>query len=88
MSTSRPHARSWVVNSAKDFGKTLAGVRRARGLTQEQLSDLTGVERTYLAKLETGAGRTAELQRLVLALRRMGAEVTVTLPDRPNAEEE
>lgn len=87
MRTTPPRTRSWVVNSANDFGKTLAGVRRARGLTQEQLSELTGVERTYLAKLEKGAGRTAELQRLVLALRRMGAEVTVTLPEHPHAEE-
>ena len=85
MSTSA--SRSWAVNSARDFGATLAGVRRARGLTQQQLSELTGVERTYLAKLERGAGRTEELTRIVLALRRMGAELTVTLPDAHHAPE-
>lgn len=85
MSTSRAHPRIWVVNSAKDFGKTLAGVRRARGLTQQELAELTGMNRTYLTRLETKSD-TVELQRLVLALRRMGAEVTVTLPGGPGAE--
>jgi len=81
-----PSSRSWVVNYAEDFGKTVAGVRRARGLTQGQLAELTGIDRTYLAKLES-ASDTLELQRLVLALRRMGAEVTVTLRERPDAAE-
>jgi transcriptional regulator with XRE-family HTH domain len=87
MRTNGSPRRTWVINYATDFGRTLAGVRRARGLTQEQLAELTGVSRTYLAKLETGSD-TVELQRLVLALRRMGAEVTVALQDRPDAEEE
>ncbi len=87
MSTRRPHPRTWVVNSAKDFGKTLAGVRRARGLTQQELAELTGMNRTYLTRLETKSD-TVELQRLVLALRRMGAEVTVTLPKGTGAEED
>ena len=83
----RPAAQIWVINYAKDFGKTVAGVRRARGLTQEQLAELAGIDRTYLAKLES-ASDTVELQRLVLALRRMGAEVTVTLRKRADAEED
>ena len=87
MSTSDSSKRTWAINYAKDFGKTLAGVRRARGLTQEQLAELTGVSRTYLAKLEAGSD-TVELQRLVLALRRMGAEVTVSFRARSDAEKE
>jgi transcriptional regulator with XRE-family HTH domain len=87
MSTNAHPSRTWVINYAKDFGKTVAGVRRARGLTQGELAELTGIDRTYLAKLESGSG-TVELQRLVLALRRMGAEVFVTFQERPDAEED
>jgi transcriptional regulator with XRE-family HTH domain len=87
MLTKGPPRRTWVLNSAKDFGKTLAGVRRARGLTQQQLAELTGMNRTYLTRLETKSD-TVELQRLVLALRRLGAEITVTLPEGPGAEED
>jgi transcriptional regulator with XRE-family HTH domain len=73
-----------VINSPQDFGRTLAGVRRARGVTQESLAEMTGIDRTYLAKLEAGS-ETLELQRLLLALRRLGAEVTVSLTGRDDA---
>lgn len=86
MSTVDPTGRTWVISSARDFGKTLAGVRRSRGLTQAQLAELLGVHRSYLAKLESGSD-TVELQRLVLALRRLGADLTVTITERPDAEE-
>lgn len=87
MSTDRARRRTWIINYANDFGTTLAAVRRARGLTQEQLAELTGISRTYLAKLETGSD-TVELRRLVLALRRIGAEVTVALGQHADAEGE
>lgn len=64
----------------------MSGVRRARKLTQQQLAEMTGIDRTYLAKLEAGS-ETIELQRLVLALRRLGAEVTVTLAKGNDAAE-
>ncbi len=52
-------------------------------LSNRVLAEFTGIERTYLAKLESSSD-TLELQRLVLALRRMGAEVTVTLRELPD----
>lgn len=76
----------WTIGSSKDFGRALSGVRRARKLTQQQLAEMTGIDRTYLAKLEAGS-ETIELQRLVLALRRLGAEVTVTLAKGNDAAE-
>jgi transcriptional regulator with XRE-family HTH domain len=69
-----------------DLGRAIAGVRRARGLSQEDLADQTMIERTYLAKLETGA-RSLYLERALLALRRMGATVTVTLPQSHGTED-
>jgi transcriptional regulator with XRE-family HTH domain len=80
MQTNAPTKQTWVINSAKDFGRTLAGVRRARRLTQKTLAEMTGMHRSYLAGLESDS-ETLELQRLMLALKRLGAEVTVTFRD-------
>lgn len=69
----------WSVRSAADLGRAIAGVRTHHRLTQNQLAEQTGVERSYLARLEAGAS-TLALERALRLLRRMGATVTVTLP--------
>lgn len=70
----------WTVGSAADLGRAVAGVRREKGLTQEHLAERGGFDRSYLARLEGGA-TTLLLQRSLRVLRRMGARVTVELPD-------
>lgn len=55
----------------------MAEVRRTRGLTQAELAERTGIQRSYVASLESG--RTNRLiEHLLRTLRRLGAEVTVT----------
>jgi transcriptional regulator with XRE-family HTH domain len=70
----------WTIRSSEDLGRAIAGVREARGMTQEQLARATDVNRSYLAMLEAGSGALV-IERALRALRRMGATVTVTLPD-------
>lgn len=53
-------------------------MRRLRHLTQQQLAEMTGMRRDYLSQLESSSD-TLELRRLILALRRLGADVTVTV---------
>ena len=84
MTTSDPRSRVWTIRSAEDLGRALGDVRRLRNLTQQQLANMTGMRRDYLSQLESGAG-TLELQRLTLALRRLGAEITVTAPAQDDA---
>jgi DNA-binding XRE family transcriptional regulator len=72
--------KQWSVRSSADLGRAIAGARAARGLTQAELAERTGVNRSYLAALEQGAS-TLLLERALRALRRLGATVTVTLPD-------
>lgn len=72
--------KRWSVRSPADLGRAIAGVRSQREMTQEQLAEELGVGRTYLAKLESGAS-TLQLERALRALRRMGATVTVSLPE-------
>lgn len=83
MSTARQ--QTWQVATPQDFGRALAGIRGARGLTQEELAEVLGVSRSYLAAIEAGHS-VQMLDRLLRALRRMGAEITVALPpDRDDA---
>jgi transcriptional regulator with XRE-family HTH domain len=72
--------RTMLVRGADDLGAAVAEARRLRGLTQEQLATQSGIERTYLARLEAGA-TVLLLDRALQLLRRLGAEVIVQLPD-------
>lgn len=72
-------SREWAVRSPADLGRAIAGVRNEKGLTQDQLAAEIEIDRSYLARLETGA-KTLVLERTLRALRRMGATVTITLP--------
>lgn len=36
------------------FGKKVVEVRKAKGLSQEALADLAGVDRSYLSRIERG----------------------------------
>jgi transcriptional regulator with XRE-family HTH domain len=69
-----------TIRSGSDFGLAIAEARAERGLTQVAAAELTGVERTYLARIEAGA-TTLLLDRIVRTLRRLGAEITVILPE-------
>ena len=69
-----------MVRSPSDLGRAIAGIRTVRGLRQEDLATRTGIDRTYLAKLEAGAS-SIHLERALRALRRMGATVTISLAE-------
>lgn len=72
--------RTWNVRSPEDLGHAVAEIRRARGMTQEDLAERGGLTRTWLSKLETGHS-TSVLDHLLRLLRRLGATVTITFGD-------
>jgi|BarGraNGADG00212_1021973.scaffolds.fasta_scaffold35286_2 transcriptional regulator with XRE-family HTH domain len=72
--------RQMTVRTGADLGAALAEARRARSLTQQQLAESVNLDRTYLAKIEAGTS-VQMLDRTLRLLRRLGAEVTVTLPE-------
>lgn len=67
----------WVVRSGEDLGRAVAEIRRQRHLTQQELAALSGLDRTWLAKLERGRSATV-LDHLLRILRRLGATVTIS----------
>lgn len=80
MPTNDPLAPRWLIRAPADFGRAISGIRRTRGWTQERLAEELGIKRSYLSELEAGAS-TLALERTLQALRRLGADVTVTLRD-------
>lgn len=78
--TTDHHPPTWVIRSSEDVGRTIADLRHRRGLTQEELARQSSISRNYLARLETGL-TVALLDRALRLLRRLGAEVTVSLRD-------
>lgn len=72
--------RRMEIRRSEDLGLAVSEARRALGLTQTQLAERSGIERTYLAKLESGLN-TLLLERSLQLLRRLGARLVVELPD-------
>ena len=70
-------SRTWTVRSAEDLGRAIADIRRADGLTQEELATQGGLSRSWLAKLETGH-TTPVLEHLLRLLHRLGATITIS----------
>lgn len=73
-------ARTAQIRSARDFGMVVAEARQLRGWTQRELAEHVSLDRSYIARIETGAS-VLLLDRLLRLLRRLGVEVTVTLPE-------
>lgn len=79
--------REWTIRSGADIGRTIADIRAASAMTQQELAETAGVSRDYVAQIESG--RTSRiLDHMVRILRRLGATVTVTfeIPDGDVAE--
>lgn len=70
--------RTWSIHSTADFGRAIADIRALHGLTQQELAAQTATPRAYLAKLEAGL-TIRMIERVLRLLRRMGAEVTVSV---------
>ena len=59
-----------------NLGDAIRHYRHQAGLTQAELADLTGLERTYLARLE-GGKETEQLRRIFRVLRTLNVRMTV-----------
>lgn len=70
--------RRFSIRSGADIGRTIAEARLERGLTQADLAKRTGIDRTYLARLEAGHS-TVQVDRILDLLGTLGVTVTATL---------
>ena len=72
--------REYRVYTDASLGAAIKHFRQEAGLTQAELADLAGLNRTYLSRLEQGTG-TAQLHRLLRVLSQLGVRMTLHKAD-------
>lgn len=65
-----------LVRSARDMGEEIARARRAQGLLQADLAEISHVERSRLAKIEAGKS-TKLIDQLRLLTDLLGLEIVI-----------
>ena len=73
-------AQRYRIYSASSLGDAIRHYRISAGLTQEQLAELTGIQRSYLSELE-GGKETEQLKRTLRVLRQLGVRMTLEKAD-------
>lgn len=68
------------IYSPESLGAAIKHYRGQAGLTQIELAERTGLNRTYLSALEQGK-ETEQLRRLLRVLRELGVRVTLQKAD-------
>jgi ribosome-binding protein aMBF1 (putative translation factor) len=70
--------RRFTIRSIEDLATTISEARHERGFTQQALADLTGIERAYLSRLESGLS-TVQVERTFQAFRALGIRLEATM---------
>jgi len=68
------------VYTPDSLGAAIRHYRQEAGLTQAELAELAGLNRTYLSDLERGA-ETEQLRRLLRVLKQLGVRMTLQKAD-------
>ena len=68
------------IYSATSLGAAIRHYRREAGLTQGQLAEVLGLQRSYLSELERGK-ETEQLGRILRVLRHLGVRMTLDKAD-------
>jgi len=83
MSTEDTHKGSkgpFRVYSPSSLGDAIRHYRTTAGLTQAQLAEMAGLQRSYLSELESGK-ETEQLKRTLRVLRQLGVRMTLDEAD-------
>jgi HTH-type transcriptional regulator / antitoxin HipB len=68
------------IYTAASLGDAIRHYRTEAGLTQAQLAEMAGLQRSYLSELENGK-ETEQLRRVLRVLRQLGVRITVDRAD-------
>lgn len=68
------------IYSPESLGAAIKHFRQEAGLTQRQLAEQAGLNRTYLSQLEQGV-ETEQLRRILQVLRQLGVRLSVQRAD-------
>lgn len=76
----KPDRDEFRVYTPASLGAAIKHYRKQAGLTQAQLAELAGLNRTYLSSLEKGK-ETEQLRRLLRVLKQLGVRMTLQKAD-------
>jgi transcriptional regulator with XRE-family HTH domain len=68
------------IYTTASLGHAIRHYRQQAGLTQAELAEQVGIDRSYLSRLEKGEG-TEQLRRVIVLLRRLGVRATLQHAD-------
>ncbi len=71
---------SYRIYGAESLGAAIRHFRRQAGLSQQELADKAGLNRTYLADIE-GGKQTEQVRRTLRLLRQLGVRLTAGKAD-------
>jgi ribosome-binding protein aMBF1 (putative translation factor) len=77
----RHHERMATLDQLEDLLAQLKAAREAKGLSLADLTDLTGMDRSALSKLETGQRANPTVETLVRYAEAVGKRLVVSLTD-------
>ena len=81
MSTEDPYSGGpYRIYTAASLGEAIRHYRKQAGLTQSQLAQAAGLQRSYLSELERGK-ETEQVTRLLRVLRQLGVRMTLDKAD-------
>ncbi len=72
--------RTGVSNLLSRFGDNVRTVRRAKGISQEDLADRAGLHRTYVSSVERGE-RNVTLETIEKLSKALGVSMAKLMPD-------
>lgn len=75
-----PTNKPFRIYTPASLGDAIRHYRRGAGLTQAQLAELAGLQRSYLSELE-GGKETEQLRRVFRLLRQLGVRMTLDKAD-------
>jgi transcriptional regulator with XRE-family HTH domain len=76
-----PHTtKPFRLYTAASVGPAIRHFREAAGLTQEQLAEMAGLNRSYLSELEHGR-ETEQMRRIIRLLKLLGVRATLQKAD-------
>ncbi len=64
----------------KKFGQRIKTLRKERGLTQEELAELSGLDRTYISGIERGL-RNVALRNIEALAQALGVSISELFED-------
>ncbi|HEV3322253.1 MAG TPA: helix-turn-helix transcriptional regulator [Solirubrobacteraceae bacterium] len=75
-----PATKPFRLYTAASVGPAIRHYREAAGLTQEQLAEMAGLNRSYLSELEQGR-ETEQMRRIIRLLKLLGVRATLQKAD-------